>query len=47
MTIREFLLCATESKPLSEAAAQRILLRVLEIIRRGSPEELTEPPEEY
>ena len=47
MTIREFLLCAAEAKPLSEAAAQRILLRVLEIIRWGSPEELTEPPEKY
>ena len=47
MTIREFLLCATEAKPLSEAAAQRILLRVLEIIRRDSHEEPTEPPEKY
>ena len=46
MTIREFLLCAAEAKPLSEAAAQRIFLSVLEIIRRDSPEEPTEPPEE-
>ena len=33
MTIREFLLAAAEARPLSEAAAARILQRVLEIIR--------------
>ena len=46
MTIREFLLCAAEAKPLSEVVAQKILLRVLEIIRRDSPEEPTELQEE-
>ena len=33
MTIREFLLAAAEARPLSDAAAERIIQRVLEIIR--------------
>ena len=39
MTIREFLLLAAEAKPLSEAAARRILANVLEILRGGAPKE--------
>ena len=39
MTIREFLLYAAEARPLSEAAAQRILQRVLEIVRNGTANE--------
>lgn len=43
MTIKELIIRALEFEPLTDTAAQRILLRILEILRCGSPEELPEP----
>lgn len=46
MTIKELILRALQHDPLSESAAQRILLRILEILSRGHRRELPEPNED-
>lgn len=43
MTIKDLITCALEYEPLTETVAQRILLRILEILRRGLQRELPEP----
>lgn len=46
MTIKDLILRALEYDPLSESAAQRVLLRILEILSRGARRELPEPNED-
>lgn len=45
MTIIELITRALEYEPLSETAAQKILLRILSILRRGTPKELPDSKE--
>lgn len=42
MTIKDLILKALEYEPLSETAAQKILLRILEILSRVPQQELPE-----
>lgn len=46
MTIKELILKALEYDPLSETTAQKILMRILEILSRGQRRELPEPDTE-
>lgn len=43
MTIKELITRALEFQPLPDTAAQRILLRILEILLCGALQELPEP----
>ena len=43
MTIKELITRALEFEPLTDTVAQRVLLRILEILQCGSPRELPEP----
>jgi hypothetical protein len=46
MTVKEFILCAMEYKPMSETTAQKILTRILVLLGFGMPKELPESREE-
>jgi hypothetical protein len=43
MTIKDFILRAMEHDPLTEAAAQKILKRILQLLGYNAPKELLEP----
>lgn len=46
MTIKQFLLCAMEYRPISESIAYKILKRILLLLGYGPPKELPEPQEQ-
>lgn len=46
MTIKDLILRAMEHDPLTEAAAQKILKRILQLLGYSAPKELHEPKEQ-
>ena len=47
MTVKEFIQRAMECKPMSDAAAQRILTRILILLGYAPPKALPEPKKEH